>query len=242
MILFTTRINEEDIFTAIKDLYAQCRGAYACVAMIAGYGIIGFRDPHGIRPLVLGRRKTETGYDYMFASESVCLDALGFTDCEDINPGKYWQVWVMLCAFMTHFIFRWGCYYYPWATLSSPIGACRSPHSLHFRIRLLCSPRQYHWWYLCLQSTSLHGWSSCSTSRENVWWQVRYRCGHSCKYKVYIWMGDDETHGYSSLQVPDTSRVAALQASHKLNILYREGFNKNRYVGRTFIMPGQQTR
>lgn len=83
-----TRINEEDIFTAIKDLYAQCRGAYACVAMIAGYGIIGFRDPHGIRPLVLGRRKTETGYDYMFASESVCLDALGFTDCEDVNPGK----------------------------------------------------------------------------------------------------------------------------------------------------------
>jgi amidophosphoribosyltransferase len=81
------RVNEEDIFTAIKDLYKQCRGGYACVAMIAGFGIIGFRDPHGIRPLILGRRLTEIGYDYMFASESVVLEALGFTDFEDVKPG-----------------------------------------------------------------------------------------------------------------------------------------------------------
>lgn len=80
--------------------------------------------------------------------------------------------------------------------------------------------------------------------------QVEKMFGDKCDIDVVIpvstrfrygW-GDDETHGHSSLQVPDTSRVAALQASHKLNILYREGFNKNRYVGRTFIMPGQQTR
>lgn len=82
------RVNQEDIFTAIKDLYRQVRGAYACVAMIAGYGIVGFRDPHGIRPLVLGRRKTVAGYDYMFASESVVLDSLGFTDVEDVKPGE----------------------------------------------------------------------------------------------------------------------------------------------------------
>lgn len=81
-------MNEEDIFTAIKDLYQQCKGGYACVAMIAGFGIIGFRDPHGIRPLILGRRQTEAGYDYMFASESVVLEALGFTDFEDIKAGE----------------------------------------------------------------------------------------------------------------------------------------------------------
>ena len=71
-----------------KDLYGQIRGAYACVAMIAGYGIIGFRDPHGIRPLVLGRRNTPAGYDYMLASESVVLEALGFSDFEDVKPGE----------------------------------------------------------------------------------------------------------------------------------------------------------
>jgi amidophosphoribosyltransferase len=82
------RVNEEDIFTAIKDLYEQCKGGYACVAMIAGFGIIGFRDPHGIRPLILGRRQTVAGYDYMLASESVVLEALGFTDFEDVKPGE----------------------------------------------------------------------------------------------------------------------------------------------------------
>lgn len=81
-------MNEEDIFNAIKELYNQCRGGYACVAMVASYGIIGFRDPHGIRPLIMGRRKNPAGYDYMIASESVVLEALGFTDFEDIKPGE----------------------------------------------------------------------------------------------------------------------------------------------------------
>src|ERR1700710_1834440 len=88
--LINARINEEDIFKAIKDLYVTCKGGYACVAMIAGFGIIGFRDPNGIRPVIYGRRKSDTtdGYDYMFASESVVLDALGFTDHVDVGPGE----------------------------------------------------------------------------------------------------------------------------------------------------------
>lgn len=196
------RINEEDIFTAIKDLYAQCRGAYACVAMIAGYGIIGFRDPHGIRPLVLGRRKTETGYDYMFASESVCLDALGFTDCEDVNPGEAIII-----------------------TREQLSRRQLVPAALH-------TPCIFEYVYFARQDSIIDGisvYNARLSMGEALARQVEKIFGDKCDIDVVI-------------PVPDTSRVAALQASHKLNILYREGFNKNRYVGRTFIMPGQQTR
>lgn len=86
------RINEEDIFTAIGSLMQQCTGAYACVAMLAGFGIIGFRDPNGIRPLGMASRKTAgggEGKDYLFSSESVVADASGFMDWEDVKPGMY---------------------------------------------------------------------------------------------------------------------------------------------------------
>lgn len=83
------RINEDDIFTAIRELMAQVIGAYACVAMLAGFGIIAFRDPNGIRPLGMGMRRTPTGTDYLFASESVVADASGFTDWEDVKQGLF---------------------------------------------------------------------------------------------------------------------------------------------------------
>lgn len=86
------RINEEDIFTAIGALMRQCKGAYACVAMLAGFGLIAFRDPHGIRPLGLASRKSQSGgndRDYLFSSESVVADASGFTGWEDVNPGMH---------------------------------------------------------------------------------------------------------------------------------------------------------
>lgn len=83
------RINEEDIFKAIGGLMAQAKGAYACVAMLAGFGIIAFRDPNGIRPLGMASRKAGTNNDYVMASESVVADASGFTDWEDIKPGTY---------------------------------------------------------------------------------------------------------------------------------------------------------
>lgn len=82
------RINEEDIFTAIGELMKQCRGAYACVAMLAGFGIIAFRDPNGIRPVGMASRKTGSHMDYMVASESLVADAGGFSDWEDVKPGK----------------------------------------------------------------------------------------------------------------------------------------------------------
>jgi amidophosphoribosyltransferase len=84
------RINEEDIFKAVAKLMEQCRGAYACVAMLAGFGIIAFRDPNGIRPLGMGVRKSSStsGTDYLFASESVVADAAGFSEWKDVEPGK----------------------------------------------------------------------------------------------------------------------------------------------------------
>lgn len=84
------RINEEDIFTAVGGLMDQCKGAYACVAMLAGFGIIAFRDPNGIRPVGVAVRKTEGGgRDYMVASENVVADASGFGEWQDVNPGLY---------------------------------------------------------------------------------------------------------------------------------------------------------
>ncbi|KAF9317295.1 amidophosphoribosyltransferase [Podila horticola] len=83
-----SRINEEDIFTAIKGIFDVCHGGYACVAMIAGFGIIGFRDPHGIRPIGFAKRQSPKGTDYMFASESVVCDGCSFTDFEDLKPGE----------------------------------------------------------------------------------------------------------------------------------------------------------
>ena len=83
------RINEEDIFTAIGGLMEQCNGAYACIAMLAGFGIIAFRDPNGIRPLGMAQRHAAGGRDYMFSSESVVADACGFVDWEDVKPGKF---------------------------------------------------------------------------------------------------------------------------------------------------------
>jgi amidophosphoribosyltransferase len=83
------RINEEDIFKAIGGLMEQAKGAYACVAMLAGFGLIAFRDPNGIRPLGMATRKTPTGVDYLFASESVVADASGFTNWEDVRPGRF---------------------------------------------------------------------------------------------------------------------------------------------------------
>ncbi|KAI9496977.1 amidophosphoribosyltransferase [Zychaea mexicana] len=196
------RVNEEDIFTAIKDLYEQCRGAYACVAMVAGFGIIGFRDPHGIRPLVFGRRSTPEGYDYMFASESAALEALGFTDCEDVKPGE------AIIITRDNLIRR-------------QLVSCKT-----------ISPCIFEYVYFARQDSIIDGISV---------YKARLAMGEALARQVVKSFGDAMDIDVV-IPVPDTSRVAALQCSHTLNILYREGFNRNRYVGRTFIMPGQQTR
>ncbi|KAI8372300.1 phosphoribosyltransferase-like protein [Choanephora cucurbitarum] len=196
------RVNEEDIFTAIKDLYGQCKGAYACVAMIAGFGIIGIRDPHGIRPLVLGRRHTKAGYDYMFASESVVLEALGFSDFEDVKPGE--------------------------AVIITREQVSRRRLVVEENL----GPCIFEYVYFARQDSIIDGISV---------YKARLAMGEALADQVIKAFGDQMDIDVV-IPVPDTSRAAALQCSRKLNIAYREGFNKNRYVGRTFIMPGQQTR
>ncbi len=82
------RINADDIFTAMKGVFKRCRGGYAAVAMINGVGVVGFRDPNGIRPIVFGKRETKKGTEYLFASESVAIDSLGFERIRDVHPGE----------------------------------------------------------------------------------------------------------------------------------------------------------
>ncbi|KAL1914255.1 uncharacterized protein VTP21DRAFT_9069 [Calcarisporiella thermophila] len=197
------RINEEDIFMAIKNLFQQCKGGYACVAMIAGFGIIGFRDPNGIRPIGFGRRTSSKGTDYMFSSESVVLDALGFSGFEDVNPGE-------------------------------AIIITRQQLSR----RQLVEPQSYspcifEYVYFARPDSIMDGISV---------YQSRLSMGEALATKVAASLGDKLSELDVVIPVPDTSRVAALQLSHKLGIPYREGFIKNRYVGRTFIMPGQHLR
>ncbi|KAH8548761.1 putative amidophosphoribosyltransferase [Umbelopsis sp. PMI_123] len=199
------RINEEDIFKAIKDLYANCKGGYACVAMIAGFGIIGFRDPNGIRPIIYGRRKSDTtdGYDYMFASESVVLDALGFTDHVDVGPG---EAVIITRESLTK------------RTLVQDV---------------TFSPCLFEYVYFARQDSIIDGISV---------YKSRLAMGEALAEQVKTFFNGNINDIDVIIPVPDTSRAAAIQTSQVLNIPYREGFNKNRYVGRTFIMPGQQTR
>ncbi|KAG8934595.1 amidophosphoribosyltransferase [Tulasnella sp. 418] len=198
------RINEEDLFTAIKDLMQQCKGAYACVAMLAGFGIIAFRDPNGIRPIGMASRKRPGGgTDYMFASESVVADASGFTDWQDVKAGEAIII-TRTTVSKRHLV--------PSATVAPDI---------------------FEYVYFARPDSVLDGVSvyrSRMAMGENLALEVqRVLQEHDLKVDVVI-------------PVPDTSRVAALELAQRLGLPYREGFVKNRYVGRTFIMPGQQMR
>ncbi|KAI9143605.1 phosphoribosyltransferase-like protein [Paraphysoderma sedebokerense] len=198
------RVNEEDIFNAITALYSQVRGAYACVAMIAGFGIVAFRDPNGIRPCVYGYRETAYGRDWMIASESVALDALGYKNIVDLLPGE-------AIIITRHFqkLHRRQCI----------------PPAVH-------KPCLFEYVYFARPDSIIDGISV---------YKARLAMGEALADQVIKKLGKDMDVDVV-IPVPDTSRVAALQLSYKLGIVYREGFIKNRYVGRTFIMPGQSLR
>jgi amidophosphoribosyltransferase len=198
----TYKLDPATIFAAVSGVYRRCRGAYAVVAMIAGYGLLAFRDPHGIRPLVFGRAETERGPEYLVASESVALDALGFQLMRDVGPGE------------AIFIDMDGNFY---------SRQCAAGASLN--------PCMFEFVYLARPDSVIDGISV---------YQTRLRMGESLADKIkrsYGHLGIDVV-----IPIPDSSRPAAMQLSQHLNLPYREGFIKNRYIGRTFIMPGQAIR
>lgn len=196
------RIAPEDVFQAVKRVHERCRGAYSVVAMITGFGVLAFRDPHGIRPLVYGERRTEDGTDFMFASENVALDVLGFNTIRNVDPGE------------AIFIERDG-----------------TVHSLQCAQNPVLSPCIFEYVYFARPDSILDDVSV---------YRARRRMGDKLADKIQRLRPDHDIDVV--IPIPDTSRTSALQLANKLGIKYREGFIKNRYIGRTFIMPGQQLR
>ncbi len=196
------RIDEQDIFRAVEGVHRRCRGGYAAVAMIPGFGICGFRDPHGIRPVVYGKRETDEGVEYMIASESVALDTLGFDLIADIAPGE--------------------------AVFIDPDGRLYSKQCAE---QPVLSPCIFEFVYFArpdsiIDNISVH--------------KARLRMGKKLAAKIKREWADHDIDVV--IPVPETSRTAALQVANALGIGFAEGFIKNRYIGRTFIMPGQKVR
>ena len=198
----TYRVHPEEIFTAVAGVHKRCQGAYAVVAMITRDGIVGFRDPNGIRPLVYGKRETKNGTDHMIASESVALVTQGYEIVRDIEPGE--------AIFIT------------------------SEGEVHTK-----------------QCSDIARYNSCifeyvyfarpDSVIDNVFvHKARMRMGHNLAERIQReWKNHDID---VVIPIPDTSRTSALELAITLGVPYREGYIKNRYIGRTFIMPGQAER
>ncbi|MGD0959240.1 MAG: amidophosphoribosyltransferase [Methylomonas sp.] len=196
-------LNVSDVFNAVRAVHKRCRGAYAVVVMIAGFGVLGFRDPHGIRPIVFGQRQTEDGFtDYMLASESVALDVLDFQLIRDIAPGE------------AVFIEASG-------KLHTEQCAEETDHC----------PCIFEYVYFARPDSIIDDISV---------YKARMRMGKKLAKKILKEWPDHDIDVV--IPIPDTSRTAAAQMAHDLGVKFREGFMKNRYIGRTFIMPGQKMR
>ncbi|MDC0661865.1 amidophosphoribosyltransferase [Marinobacter sp. SS21] len=193
---------KDEIFAAVKAVHQRCKGAYAVIAMVTGYGIVGFRDPNGIRPVCYGVRETEEGREYMIASESVALSAAGFTLVRDIAPGEAVYIetdgtlYTQQCAEQSHLI------------------PCIFEHVYFARPDSI------------MDKVSVY--------------KARLRMGETLADKVLRERPDHDIDVV--IPIPDTSRTSAMQMAHRLGVKFREGFIKNRYIGRTFIMPGQKMR
>ena len=192
----------ENVFDAIDAVHARCRGGYAVVAMIIGFGIVAFRDPNGIRPLVLGERETDGHKEYMVASESVALDALQFERLRDVRPGE--------CVYIEND-----------GVLNARDYNGETRHT----------PCIFEHVYFARPDSILDDLSV---------YKARLRMGEQLAGKIVRDFPDHDIDVV--IPIPDTSRTSALQVAYHLGVKYREGFIKNRYIGRTFIMPGQAER
>ena len=195
-------LEPEQVFEAVRKLHQRVSGAYAVVALIAGQGLLAFRDPNGIRPLVLGHNKADSGMEYLIASESVAIESLGFTLTRDVAPGE--------------------------AIFIDMAGRCHSQVCTD-NPRLV--PCIFEYVYMARPDSMIDGVSV---------YQSRLNMGKFLAEKIL--------RDYSHLDIdvvipiPESSRPSALELANRLKLPFREGFIKNRYIGRTFIMPGQAIR
>ncbi|WGD37730.1 amidophosphoribosyltransferase [Lysinibacter sp. HNR] len=196
-------LGPDEVFTAVENVHKRIEGSYAVIALIAGHGLLAFRDPHGIRPLVLGKKQRGMiGEDYIVASESLVLESGGYEIVRDLMPGEA----VYISA---------GGEMYSRQCAANP--------------RLI--PCAFEYVYLARPDSTLDGISV---------YDARLRLGNYLADTVasYAPLGDIDV----VMPIPDSARPSAMQVAQKLGVDYREGFFKNRYVGRTFIMPGQAVR
>ncbi|WP_426417513.1 amidophosphoribosyltransferase [Aestuariirhabdus sp. LZHN29] len=192
----------EDIFRAVERVYQRCRGGYGVISLILGHGIVGFRDPNGIRPMVFGQRESELGTEYMIASESVALDSQGYTLIRDIAPGE--------------------------AVYIDTDGELHT-HQCAENPKL--TPCIFEYVYFARPDSRMDGSSV---------YKSRLKMGEKLAEKI---LRERPEHDIDVvIPIPDTSRTSALQLANRLGVKFREGFIKNRYIGRTFIMPGQSER
>ena len=196
-------LEPKHLFHAVEGLHHRCRGAYAVVAMIPGFGLIAFRDQHGIRPLCFGHRDTDAGREYMVASESVAIEASGFSFVDNIRPGEAVVFGAADGAVHRH---------------------CPDHGVVH-------APCLFEYVYFARPDSIMDGISV---------YKSRLRMGDALAAKILRERPDHEIDVV--IPVPDTSRTAAIQVAYHIGAKFREGFIKNRYIGRTFIMPGQEVR
>jgi len=192
----------EDFLRAIEGVHKRIIGGYAVVTLIANYGLVAFRDPNGIRPLVFGERQTPLGKEYMIASESVALDVAGFTLTRDVRPGE--------------------------AIYISKEGEL---HSRQCAEVIEYTPCIFEHVYFARPDSIIDGISV---------YKARLRQGEKLAEKIMREFPDHDIDVV--IPIPESSRVAGQAMAHTLGVKFREGLVKNRYIGRTFIMPGQQQR
>ncbi len=199
----TSELAPQEIFKAVSSLHQRVEGSYASIALIAGHGLLAFRDPYGIRPLILGKKITESNkIEWIAASESLVLENNGFEIIRDLEPGE------------AVYITKEGEFF-----------------SQQCSSKIALFPCSFEYVYLARPDSVMN--------RISVY-EARLRMGDYLAetIKKSITSGDIDV----VMPIPDSSRPSAMQVARQLGIEYREGFFKNRYVGRTFIMPGQAQR
>eukprot|EP00970_Alexandrium_tamarense_P013122 scaffold3259_cov201-Alexandrium_tamarense.AAC.6 len=204
-------VTVENIFSAVDTVMKSCKGGYAGMYLINGIALVGFRDPNGIRPIVFGSRKSTTKSsngtalnDYVFASESVAVDTLGFDLVRDLKPSEAIVI-----------------------TMDGKVHTrcCLPPEQIHH------APCIFEYVYFARPDSIMDGISV---------YESRLKMGEKLAYQIMERYPEHDIDVV--IPIPDTSRTSAVQAAYILGRPYREGFIKNRYIARTFIMPGQETR